>query len=265
MLKIAILTSFNEMRPGYSLTGIVGDQMTMLGRRGHRVELFVQEGFNRETYKGPGPVRAVIPFARLADYASKNDVTAEHQKTASDTARVLEEHLAGFDLVFTHDWLLTGWNLPYALGMIQASRDLEGLFWWHWLHSIPSRMRDWWDIKALGPAHRLVYPNKTDVLRAAEQFRGTLDDVLVIPHIKDLRSWFDFSRETMDFIDRYPAVMSADVVQALPASSDRFAAKGLYEVMKIFSSFKKRGLSICLIVANQWATPGPFRKKPLNT
>jgi hypothetical protein len=124
----------------------------------------------------------------------------------------------------------------------------------HWIHSIPTQNRDWWRVQAWGGRHRLVYPNQSDALMAAEQYRGDPEDVVVIPHIKDPRTWGDFGEDTRRFIDRYPALLSAEVVQVLPASVDRLKSKRLAETIKIFGAMKKRGRSVCLVAANQWAT-----------
>lgn len=269
MAKVAILTNFMDFNPGYSLTGIVKDQCYMLLRHGHKVTLFVNDQYN---YNNGVPVeeedvvrlggdfsnyemKAVIPFQNLTDYKSISDVSEEDHKIIEKTKNVLVKELEDTDFVFTHDFVFTGWFLVYGQACRQASPHLPNVRgWFHWVHSVPSAMSDWWFIRQYGPNHKIVYPNYTDRLRVAEQYRGVIDDVRVIPHIKDLRTWFDFSPETCRFIDKYSGVMEADVIQILPASVDRLASKRVLEVCKIMSGIKKQGRTVCLVIANQWAT-----------
>jgi len=257
MSKVAILTAFAEFPPGYSLTGIVKDQVRMLTEHGHEVSLFVAEHFKKEDEAAFGPeVRIVkrIPFTHQKDYKTKKDLTPEHREIAERTAAVLVEELQDTPIVFTHDFVFTGWFYPFGLGCQIASPQLPNTRWLHWIHSVPSVRSDWWEIKDYGSHHKLVYPNRIDAIKVAEQYRGFPDDVRVIPHIKDMRSWFDYDDETCKFIREFPAVMQAHVVQIYPSSVDRLKAKRLKEVIKIFAHLKRRGLSVCLVVANQWAT-----------
>jgi len=254
-MKVAILTTFQEFNPGYSLSGIVLDQCKMLTKYGNEVHLFVNEQYyGTDDFPEGVTLRKEIPFAHLKDYRSRKDLVPEHVEIVDRMAALMLEVAPEFDVIFTHDLVFTGWNMIYALGILKAATGFLETRWMHWVHSIPSGLKDWWNIQEYGPKHKLVFPNKPDVRRVAEQFRGLEQHVEVIPHIKDMRTWFEFCEETCDFIEEYPAVMQADIVQIFPASTDRLSAKRVKEVIMMFGLFKKRGLSICLVIANQWAT-----------
>jgi hypothetical protein len=262
MEKIAILTNFQDFHPRYSLTGIVQDQVRMLLSYGHEVHLFTCTQFNSKDAQTlieavsdkRFHLRHLIPFGHLIDYRSIEKITEEHKGFIQDITNVMVAELKDFDIAFTHDFVFTGWNLPYSQACRRAGQHLPKLRWFHWIHSVPTIMSDWWDIKKYGPNHKIIYPNETDRLLVAEQYRGTRADIRSIPHIKDFRSWFDFSENTCRFIKKYPGVLQADVVQILPASVDRLKAKRVKEVFQIFSYLKRQARTVCLVVANQWAT-----------
>jgi hypothetical protein len=255
-MNIAILTTFGEFTPGYSLTGIVKDQANMLASYGHKVYLYVSEKYHGETFSDDVTLCKEIPFAHLKDYHSRGELTEDHKKTVTQTSdmiiRTFRER--NIQIAFTHDFIFTGWFLPYGQGCRLASPSLPGVGWLHWIHSIPSIKSDWWLIGEYGKNHKIVYPNWTDRTRVAEQYRGMDDHVRIIPHIKDLRSFFDFSPETVRFIKTYPAVMQADIVDILPASVDRLSSKRVDKVILIMGEMKAMGKSVCLVVCNQWAT-----------
>ena len=253
MEKIAILTNHMDFNPGFSLTGIIQDQARMLAEYGHEVSVFVNSKYNGEDIPGVNLVKK-IPFTHLTDYQSINDLSKEHQAISKETKDILVSELKDTDIVFTHDFVFQGWFLPYGLGCSSASRKLPNVRWMHWIHSIPSGLKDWWDMSLYTSKHKLIYPNKTDSLLVTEQFRGSQKDVRVIHHIKDLRTWFDFAPESCEFIKQYPNVMQADIVQIYPASVDRLFAKRVKNVIQIFSEIKKLKRSVCLVIANQWAT-----------
>lgn len=264
--KIAILTNFQDLNPGYSLTGIMQDQCIMLQKYGHEVHVFVNERYNPEyddawfsrldwNKDNPVILNKVIPFGTLDDYKSITEMTKEHELLSNNMASILKANLMGFDFALTHDLIFTGWNLPYAMGIKKAGNLLpQTLKWLHWVHSVPSTDYDWWNIRSYGPNHKIVFPNRTNRTRVAEQFKGSDDDVRIIPHLKDLRTFANFGPEASRFIDEHPGVMQSDVIQIYPASVDRLKAKGLAYVIELFHNFKEMGLSVCLVVANQWAT-----------
>lgn len=264
MKKIAILTNFLEFNPGYSLTGIVQDQCRMLVSYGHEVTIFVSEKYidddpGRHFFKKLGvKIYPAIPQPDLIDYKIENAMTTEHKQQARLITDVLFRFLTDYDIVFTHDWIFTGWNLPYAYALMEVGTRLrtagKKVRFLHWIHSIPMSGFDWWDLRRYGPGHKIVYPNKTDRLRVASGYRCRVADVKVIPHIKDLRSYMDFDPETCRMIERFPALLQADIVQVYPVGSDRLKAKKLRDVIVLFSRFKKMGFSVCLCVCNSWAT-----------
>lgn len=251
---VAIATNFMEFNPGNSLTGIVLDQIEMLSSHGHEVYLVVNEQYHGEESRAK--LHKILPFFHLRDYRRSSELTEEHQQIALKTASVLKDFISSnkVDIVITHDLMFQGWFMPYCFGIKKASLSLPKTRWFHWVHSIPSQNWDWHCISILRPNHKIIYPNGTDLHHVASQYRGVYDDVRCIHHIKDHRSWMEFSEATNKFISAHPAVMRADVVQLLPASCDRLGAKRLSETLQIFGNIKAQGLSVCLVVANQWAT-----------
>lgn len=254
--SIAILTNFQDFNPGYSLSGIVTDQYRMLKKHGHPVSIFTCTAFNHTTIPksiDSKDLRHCLPFAHLIDYTTKTKITDDHKKIVDETLKMFMKELEHIDIVFAHDFTFTGWNMPYGLALIEASKRLPKIRFFHWIHSIPTRMSDWWDFNTWGPNNRLIYPNSTDAIQVAEQYRTGLHAVRCVHHIKDLRTFWDFSEETCEFIKQYPDIMSADIVQIYPASVDRLEAKRIKEVIIIFSEMKRLGKSVCFIIANQWA------------
>lgn len=264
-MNIAILTNFQDLNPGYSLTGIVADQVAMLLKHGHNVHLLVNQRYNdkndfvlaRAGIDYANFTRSnVIPFGHLTDYNSMISWSIEHQFLSVEVAEVLCDYIDEheIDICFTHDWIFTGWNLPYGGGVRFTTYLRPKVGWMHWVHSVPSGMRDWWNLAAYGNQHKIIFPNVTDQRRVGEQFRTPESNVYVIPHIKDMRAWYDMGKDTVEMIDEMPSLMQAEMVQVYPASSDRLHAKGIDHVISTFGSWKKRGISVCLLIANQWAT-----------
>ena len=279
---VAILTNFMDFNPGYSLSGIVVDQAYMLAKYGHKVIIYVNEQYNekfeadagitnlKEKFPGLVRVKKMTKFMHLIDYDSANNVTDEHKAAAQHAGKIyfhdFQKELVS--VVFTHDFIFTGWNLPYSMAVKEADSQLKGkeyeISWFHWVHSVPSGNRDWWSLFEYGPNHKIVFPNKTEVMRVAEAFRTNPSQVAIIPHIKDIRMWYEFGPESMEFIEAYPNVMQADVVQVYPCSSDRMSAKQLHLIIKMFAFMKVMGgANVFLVVANQWAT-GKQRREDIN-
>ena len=277
--NVAILTNFMDFNPGYSLSGIVVDQALMLLRRNHKVFIYVNEQYNpkfndaaglskiQEQYPDSFQVLKKTKFMHLDDYSTKKDLSEKHEKQAIQCGDTFEKEFIenGIDIVFTHDFIFTGWNLPYSEAIKHTTRNIEKqktIKWYHWVHSCPSGARDWWNLSEYGVNHFVVFPNRTEIMRVAEAFKTNPKYVKVIPHIKDIRSWYDFSDLVWNITDQFPGLMDSKIVQVYPCSTDRLFAKQLHLVIKLFSYFKKNGTKSFLFIANQWAT-GRQRKESL--
>lgn len=279
---VAILTTFQDFNPGYSLTGIVVDQVHMLVRHGHKVILMVNENFNPAYNDDAGlnqvmcryPDQVIISqkiqSIHLTDYSSDN-LTTGHEVDAALAANKITKEFIDYDVdfAFTHDFVFTGWNLPYFHALIKASKALikkRHVMWYHWIHSVPmpQNRKEWWSLEKLGIHHFLVFPNKTEIMRVAESYRTSPSRVKVIHHIKDIRTWYDFGDDSMELIDACPNIMNAHLSQVYPCSTDRLSAKQLDVVLRIFGNLKNiTKLPVFLIIANQWAT-GKQPKENIN-
>ena len=270
---VAILTNFMDFNPGYSLSGIVVDQIYMLARKGHKVVLYVNEQYNpaneadagltkvQERFPDLVTVKKKTKFMHLTDYVSLEKLTTEHKEQAKEAGEIyaadfLKEEI---DTVFTHDFIFTGWNLPYDQCINIVDQELqkkkERVLWYHWVHSVPSANRDWWDIKLHGNNHYVVFPNETEIQRVAESYKCSTQQVKIIPHVKDIRTWYDFGDDAMELTECFPKIMEAQAIQVYPCSTDRLGAKQLSLVIQIFGHMKIFArIPVFLVIANQWAT-----------
>lgn len=263
---IAILTNFMDFNPGYSLSGIVVSQAKMLLRKGHIVIIYVNEQFNPANNEDAGVEHLMnyegfkllqkTKFMNLTDYQTSAALTDRHKKEAEEAGKMYEESFLeeGVDVVFTHDFVFTGWNLPYSLAIKHTNNKIKDLKWYHWVHSCPTGKKDWWNLRSYGLNHYVVFPNKTEIMRVAEAYSTNPSQIKIIPHIVDIRSLNDMSEEVWAFTDVYEDIMKADVVQVYPCSTDRLGAKQLDIVIKLFGRMKAARVKVFLFIANQNAT-----------
>ena len=245
-MKVAIMTNFTNLNPGYSLTGITLDQKTMFEENGHVVDLYVSE-ICKET-----GVKPLVPHSPLKDFQSVEEMGEGAIEYKKKIFKFLVTNINGkYDLVITHDWVFTGWNLPFALALqdLDANKKTKYL---HWIHSMPVGFKNWWFIGRYSKNHSLVYPNKTDSINVLEQFRMISPAQLeIIPHIKDLRSWFGFGEDSIDIISQYPKMMTGDFVKVYPVGTDRLTFKRVHIAISIIAVLKKRfNKKVCLCIAN---------------
>lgn len=249
-MEVAILTNLVDDNPWYSLTSIIKSQCYMLSDYKHKVHLYVSEDYQGNSLGGVSPISSV-PYADLTDYKSQVDISPRHLQYAQKILDYLYSKFTNYDVIFTHDLMFTGFNLPFALAIKIFSENHRHIQWYHWVHSKPHTPRDWWDMQEFLGNHTIVYPNHADIPMVKDRFNT--ESVICVPHIKDITKTLGFSRHTTDIIEYFPSLMKADIVQCYPAATDRFDSKGVRDLLMVFSLLKKRGKSVCLVIINQFS------------
>ena len=258
-----IFTSFTYYAAGYSLTNLIRSQIRQLTRGGYPPHLMVCDSFREvEKYFKEATIHKVIPTGALDVPYKTLELDPKHEKLVEDTKKALikmiDDH--SLNIIFTHDIIFLNTHYPYAKAVELASRERPDVKWMHWVHSCPSGLNATWNIKKYGPGHKIVFPNRTDALRVSEQFRGEIDDVWPIHHVKDIREFAEFSGPTCNFIDQYD-LMNADIIQIYPASVDRLVAKGVDFLIKTFGAMRKTfKREVRLVICNQWCNVDHHRK-----
>ena len=254
-MKIGIFTSFVDMQDFYSLTSVVKPHINMIHEAGHTPVMLTRSGFSWPQAPTWLETREVVPPHTQIDYPSGKDLTVEHKMLVVEITRNLLEKARDLDVIFTHDLIFTGWHLPVNFAINNVASELGP--WLHWIHSVPGGHRNYW---CLPPNGMLVYPNATDRIRVAENFRTLPSKVAVIPHPCDMRDFHMLTGVARDLITRYD-VLGADLVQVYPLPMDRCETKGLAEVIRLFGVLKSFGRSVRLIVPNAWCTVDHHRIK----
>lgn len=260
---VGVFTSFTYYAAGYSLTNLIRSQIRQLTRGGYPPHLMVCDSFKEaDQYFKEATIHKVIPTGALDIPYNKPELQQKHKKLADETTKALVKMIDDYELniIFTHDIIFLNTHYPYAVAVERASKERPNVKWMHWIHSCPSGLNPIWSIKKYGPGHKIVFPNRTDALRVAEQFRGDIDDVWPIHHVKDIREFAEFSGPTNKFIDEYD-LMNADIIQIYPASVDRLAAKGVDYLIKTFGAMRKAyKREVRLVICNQWCNVDKHRK-----
>jgi glycosyltransferase involved in cell wall biosynthesis len=250
-MNIAIVANIPDNFGAFSISGIVNTQIRLLADK-HRVTLFVPENYEG-VFTQNITIKKVFPVYNLKACDSLSSITDEHVNIANRIAEIMFARLNNFDVIFCHALISSTGNVPYALAIESASKLIKSATWYHWIHSLTRTPRDWYPLSRYTGQHFLVYPTFSDVAAVAEVHETSVSNVVTIPHIRDLKHVGRLSRQTLDFLDFYPHLLTADIVQVYPASTDRFDSKGVRDVIALFSLMKEYGKSVCLVIANQFS------------
>lgn len=274
-MRICLLTDFLDFNRGYSVAGVVSNLCRMFHRYGHEVHLYVGETY-KDTFEAPqnAILHKSTPRFTQMDYKFEKDLTQEHKECIRDRiVPFMKSELPQYDLVITQDATFTGWLLPYFLGLEGCIEETKNTRFLHLLHSLPPRVPmkewDWRDISRLNKYgnHKIVSFTAHNKKLIEETYKAKPEEVVVIPHIVDIRIEHDFCQESCDIIDKMPNILFGDVVCVYPASTDRLRAKQVYACIGLFDGFKRRNMRCALVIANQWATgrvPQEDKEKYIN-
>jgi hypothetical protein len=255
-MKIGIATAFNGMLDFYSLTSVVKSQIRMIHEAGHTPVFIAHEDFSWKEKPDWLEVRPAVPQLNKIDYNTLNDLSEEHKRFVDICAHRLTNVTLDLDAVLTHDLIFTGWNVPVGLAVKKVS-ETSKIPWFHWIHSVPGGSRDYW---TLPENSYLVYPNHTDKVRVAENFRTWPEKIIIIPHCCDLRDFSMTSEVAKKLVTDYD-VFASDLVQVYPIPTDRAEAKGVGEVIRLFAEFKNLGHSVKIIIPNAWCNVEKWHRK----
>lgn len=252
---VGFLTTFNEWSPQYSLTSVVGDQLTAHVKNGYRTVLFVLESFKDDEKVPKGvEIRKVLPQIILEPYQG-----LEYPETImEDVERVsvaLKEHGRDLDFIIAHDWIFIDTYLPYNMGL-RASELPAKQF--HWIHSAPSVRPTLEDNHhasryTLPRNSKLVYLNHDKALALAEMYDTPLHNVKVVHNSTDPRTFWDLDPFVKEMTNKYD-LLSADIISVYPVSTPRMIdGKQVDIVIKIHAYLKKLGYTTRLIIPNAHA------------
>lgn len=259
MAKIGILTDLTSFNQAYSVCNVVYNQCIMLERFGHDVTLLVADTYEN-TFSEPANIKIkhIVPRFTQVDYRHEQTLTEEHKQAITNIVPLFKQELSQYDIVFVHDMIYLGYHLPYFLSLEQSQEETQKVKFYHFIHSIPPRWDvpewQWRDLNRLNKYnnHQLVSFTTYNVNLLKHYYKT--DNVIVIPHIRDIRIENDFAKESWQIIDMMPNILQADIVSIYPASAERLRAKQVQTIIGIFDAFKRRNMSCALVCPNQWVT-----------
>lgn len=235
--KVGILTTFGGADEAYSLVVVVKSQLEMLLEAEYYPVLFVCPSFN-----GTG-------------IWADNHV--ETRKTVSGDAKAVEifdclyDMVQDIDVMVCHDIMFLSQHEEWAKAARMLAKKLPKIKWLHWQHSRG-------DHAPIEPIENsdFCYPNKGDLPHVAEINSTDMEHVHYVPHPLDFNylGWNELAIRIAEDFD-FPFV---DVSMIYPSRLDR--QKQVEKAMRVFAGIKKTGKSVCLLVADAYATGERFKE-----
>lgn len=235
--KVGILTNFGGSDSAFSLVNVVATQLRMLIDGGYNPVLFVCPSFTGEGIWEDGriEVRKTVPV----------------DAKAVDIATCLRGMISDIDIMLCHDIVfLSPQNDEWAKAVRFMTKDFPNIRWLHWQHSRG-------DHAPIEPVKNseFCYPNKGDLPHVANINSTTIERVHYVPHPMDFAylGWPSLAiKIAEDF--QFPFV---DVSMIYPSRLDR--QKQIEKAIRVFAGIKRAGRTVCLLVADAYATGERFK------
>lgn len=233
-LRVAIMSHFNRMPQSYSPARAVKRQIKILTDHGHKVVFFVQENSKLTNEDLGCEVRHMVT-------SFKREKMVVNVEAKEKFIKMLKEQLTGqFDVAITHDFFLQD-TVTYSEAIRECGVDIP------WLHFARSGVGH--DMTFAMPNAKFVYLNYNEIGKFARAIKVKPEQCRTVFNEKDICYMFDFHPITRMIINRFE-LWNRDIIMTYPLCSTRLAAKGMDDVVRIFSALKKSGKKVCLIVAN---------------
>jgi glycosyltransferase involved in cell wall biosynthesis len=236
--KVGLLTTFGGSDEAYSLVVVVKSQLEML--------------LEAEYY----PVLFVCPSFMGTGIWSDNHI--ETRKTVSGDAdhveicTALRKMVTDIDVMICHDIVfLSPQHDEWAKSIRILAKEFPNIKWLHWQHS----RGDHAPIEPV-PNSDFCYPNSGDLPHVAQINSTDIEHVHYIPHPLDFNylGWNELAIRIAEDYD-FPFV---DISMVYPTRLDR--QKQVEKAIHVFAGMKKMGRSVCLLVADAYATGEHFKE-----
>lgn len=262
MLRVAIFTQFNSYSEAYSLNRVVMNQIRMLVDNGYKPVVIVGKGFDPVyDYADPAVELRYIPDVPVSNEV-QSDPTFDQDVMAVEKA--LSSALVDIDVVLTHDLVYQPCCLKHLIAAKRIAKRRPELRWLHWIHSATSpytlqNLRPFFVdeyVKILQekfPNSFYVFFNHYSIPRIAQDFQIDDEDVKIVHHPTDIKSFFKIEDPSWQLIQS-KNILDADIVCTYAIRLDR--GKQVEKVIKVIAAMKAFGRSVRLIIFDFHSTGG---------
>lgn len=241
--KIAIITTFRDFDPAYSLCGVVKEQIKMLVNHGYILKVLVTQGFK------PTEVYTEDILRYLPDQQRSNSVKVDESFTedVDKLVKAYREHLQDVRIVITHDIIYQTDALKHNVALRMYQQERSDMRFLHWIHSATSplvlaNLRPYFKeefqkvMQNMFPYSFYIFFNDWSRPRIAREYNVGEELVKIVHHPTDYLEFAKFEEETKKFV-RDHHLLDVDYLMVYPARLD--TGKQLEYPIKLTAALKR--------------------------